>query len=113
MTSQQKLRTPAFQARPYRASLSGTLIVPCRSTSAQPSDHFNEFLPLLESMLELVLLGLVPSAHFGKQLHRAKLVGEFDLATLRVVGLGQPMIGGYFSDGRFQNPHQVLNRLIP
>ena len=33
------------------------------------------FLPLLETMLELVLLRLVPSAHFGKQLHRAELVG--------------------------------------
>ena len=55
----------------YRASSSGTLIVACRSPSAQSSDDFNEFLLLLESMLELVLLGLVPTAHFGKQLHRA------------------------------------------
>ena len=62
-------------------------------------------------MLDLVLLGLVPSTHFGKQLHRAELVGEFDLAALRVVGLRQAVIGGYFSDGRFQNLHQVLNCL--
>jgi hypothetical protein len=53
------------------ASLSGTLMVACRSPSSKPSDDFNEFLPLLETMLELVLLGLVPSTHFGKQLHRA------------------------------------------
>ena len=38
-------------------ALSGTLIVVCRSTSSQPSDDFNEFLPLHETMLELVLLG--------------------------------------------------------
>ena len=58
-----------------RANLSGTLIVPYRSTSSQPGDDFNEFLLLLESMLELVLLRLVPTAHFGKQLHRAELWG--------------------------------------
>jgi cytochrome c peroxidase len=46
-------------------------------------------------------------------LHRAELVGKFDLASLRVVGLRQAVIGGYFSDGRFQNLHQVLNCLIP
>ena len=55
----------------------------------------------------------LPSAHFGKELHCAELVGEFDLAALRVVGLCQPMIGGYFSDRRFQNLNQVLNCLIP
>ena len=63
-------------------------------------------------MLKLVLLGLVPSAHFGKDLHRAELVWKFDLAALRVVGLRQAVIGGYFSDGSFQNLHQVLNRLV-
>jgi hypothetical protein len=89
-------------------ALPGTLIVACRSTSAQSCDDFNQVLLRLVSMLELVLLRFVPSAHFGKQLQRAKLVGDFDLATLRVVGLGQAVIGGYFSDGRFQNLHQVL-----
>jgi len=84
------------------ASLSGTLIVPCRSPSAQSSDDFNQVLLRLVSMLELVLLGLVPAAHLCKQLHRAKLVGKFNLATLRVVGLRQPMMGGYFSDGGFR-----------
>jgi hypothetical protein len=44
-------------------------------------------------MLELVLLRLVPIAHFGKQLHRAELIGEFDLAALCVVGLRQSVIG--------------------
>ena len=43
---------------------------------------------------------------------RAELVGEFDLAALRVVGLRQPVIDGHFSDVGFQNLHQVLNRLI-
>ena len=52
-------------------ALSGTLLVPHRSTSSQSCDDFNEFLPLLETMLKLVLLRLVPTAHFGKQLHRA------------------------------------------
>ena len=67
----------------------------------------------LISVLELVLLGLVPSTHFGKELHRAKLVGEFDLAALGIVGLRQSVIGGYFCDGSFQNLHQILNCLIP
>ena len=88
----------------YRASLSDTLIVACRSTSAQSSFDFNQVLCAF-SMLELVLLGLVPSTHFGKQLHRAELVRKFNLAALRVVGLRQSVIGGYFSDGRFQNLH--------
>jgi hypothetical protein len=57
--------------------------------------------------------GGLPSAHFGKQLHRAELVWEFDLAALRVVELRQAVIGGNFSDGRLQNLHQVLNCLIP
>ena len=69
------------------ASLSGTLIVVCRSTSAQSCDDFNEFLLRLVPMLDLVALRGLPSTHFGKELHRAKLVGEFDLAALRVVGL--------------------------
>ena len=52
-------------------ALSGVLIVACRSTSAQSSDDFNPVSLRLVSMLELVLLGLVPSTHFGKELHRA------------------------------------------
>jgi hypothetical protein len=42
---------------------------------------------------------LIPTTHFGKELHRAELVWEFDLATLRIVGLRQAVIGGYFADG--------------
>jgi hypothetical protein len=95
------------------ASLSGTLIVAYRSTPSQPSNDFNEFLLLLEIMVDFVALRGVPAAHFGKELHRSELVGEFDLAALRVVGLRQPMISGHFSDGRFQNLNQVLNCLIP
>ena len=38
-------------------------------------------------MLDLVLLRGLPSEHFGKELHRAELVWDFDLAALRVVGL--------------------------
>ena len=53
-------------------------------------------------MLDLVALWGLPAAHLGKQLHRAELAGEFDLATLCVVGLRQAVIGGHFSDGRFQ-----------
>ena len=44
----------------------------CRSTASQPSYDFNQVLLRLVSMLELVLLGLIPSTHFGKELHRAK-----------------------------------------
>ena len=44
-------------------------------------------------MLDLVLLEFIPSAHFGKLLHRAELVRKFNLATLRVVGLRQSVIG--------------------
>jgi hypothetical protein len=40
-----------------RSSLPGTLIVACRSPSSQPSDDFNEFLLLLETVLDLVLSG--------------------------------------------------------
>ena len=40
------------------------------------------------------------------------LFGKFDLAARRVVGLRQPVIDGHFSNGGFQNLHQVLNRLI-
>ena len=43
-------------------------------------------------MLELMLLRGLPSARFGKELHRAELVGEFDLAALRVVALRQAVI---------------------
>jgi len=86
---------------PRSPTLGGTLIVACRSPSSQPRYDFNEFLLLFECMLELVLLRLVPIAHFGKQLHRAELIGEFDLAALCVVGLRQSVIGGYFSDGSF------------
>ena len=53
-------------------------------------------------MLKLVLLGLVPATHFGKELHRAELVGKFDLAALCVVGLRQAVIGGYFAMGVFR-----------
>ena len=73
-----------------------------RSTPSQPCDDFDDLLLLFESMLDLVLFRLIPSAHFGKQLHRAELVGKFDLATLRVVGLRQAVIGGNFSDGSFR-----------
>ena len=66
--------SPAWvsQACAQRQALLGTLIVASRSTSAQSSYDFNEFLSLLEPMLKLVLLGFVPSTHFGKELHRAK-----------------------------------------
>ena len=86
-------------------ALSGTLLVPHRSTSSQPCDDFNQVLLRLVSMLELVLLRLVPSTHFGKQLHRTELIWEFDLAALRVAGLRQSVINGHFSNGRFQNLH--------
>ena len=102
-----------IQARPYRASLSGTLIVARRSTSAQSCDDFDELLLRLVPMLDLVLLRGLPSAHLGKELHRAKLVGKFNLAALCVVELRQSVIGGYFCDGSFQNLHQILNCLIP
>jgi hypothetical protein len=84
------------------ASLSGTLIVAHRSTPAQSSDDFNQVLLRLVSMLELVLLGLVPTTHFGKQLHRAELVRKFNLAAFGIVGLRQSVLGGYFSDGSFR-----------
>jgi len=45
-----------IQARPYRASLSSTLITAYRSPSAQSSDDFNEFLLLLEIMVDFVAL---------------------------------------------------------
>jgi hypothetical protein len=57
-------------------------------------------------MLELVLLRLIPATHFGKQLHRAELVGKPDLAALRVAGLRQAVIGGHFADGSFQDLNQ-------
>jgi hypothetical protein len=109
----EMLKTVAAASIQLRLSrqLSDRLIVAYCSTSTQSSDDFNEFLSLLESMLDLVLLRSGPSAHFGKELHRAELVGEFDLAALRVVGLRQSVINGYFRDGSFQNLHQVLNRL--
>lgn len=50
------------------------MIVAYRSTPAQSCDDLNEFLLLLETVLEIVLLRFVPSAHFGKELHRAQLV---------------------------------------
>jgi hypothetical protein len=53
-------------------------------------------------MLDLVLLRLVPAAHFGKELQRAELVGEFDLAAFGIVGLRQSVLGGYFSNGSFR-----------
>jgi hypothetical protein len=58
------------------ARLSGALIVPCRSTASQTCDDFNRLLPLLEAMLELHLFRFVKTAHFGKELHRAELVGS-------------------------------------
>ena len=76
-----------FQSRSYHssmstrwpmdslASLSGTLIVPCHSASAQSSDGFNEF-PLLEIMVDLVALGGLPSAHFGKKCIAPSLLGS-------------------------------------
>ena len=81
------------------------MIVACRSPSSQPSDDYNQLLLRLVRMLDPVLLGLIPSTHFGKQLHRAELIGEFDLAALCVLGLRQSVISGYFSDGSFQNLH--------
>ena len=56
--------------------LLATLIVVCRSTPAQTCDDFDELLLRLVPMLDLVFLRGVPSAHFGKELHCAKLVGE-------------------------------------
>src|SRR4030095_14290060 len=53
-----------IQARPYRASLSSTLIVAYRSTPSQPCDDLDV------PMLDLVLLRGLPSAHLGKELHR-------------------------------------------
>ena len=38
------------------ASLAGTVIGPCRSTSSQTCDDFDELLLLLEPILELVAL---------------------------------------------------------
>jgi hypothetical protein len=63
-------------------------------------------------MVDFVSLRGLPSAHFGKELHRAKLVREFDLAILRVVGLRQAVFGGYFADGGSQNRYQILNCLL-
>jgi hypothetical protein len=77
-------------------ALFGTLIVACHSPSSQPSDNLNELLPLPETMLELVALRGLPSSHLGKELHRAKRVGKFNLPALRVIGLRQSVIGGYF-----------------
>ena len=54
----------------YRASSSGTLIVACRSTPSQLCDDFNEFLLLLEIMVDFVALRGLPSAHFGKAARR-------------------------------------------
>jgi hypothetical protein len=107
----RRVAAASIQLRQSR-QLSGTLIVACRSTSSQPSDDFNKLLLLLEIMVDFVTLRGLPSAHFGKELHRASLLGEFDLAALRVVGLRQSVIDGYFSDGRFQDLHQVLNCLL-
>jgi hypothetical protein len=76
----------------------------CRYALSKPRD-LNEFLLLLETMLDLDLVGFTPPAHFGTQLHRAELVGKFDLAALRVVGLRQSVINGYFSDGSCHNLH--------
>ena len=88
--------------------LSGALIVTCRSTSSQPSDDLNELLPSLKPCSNSCFSGAC-HPHLGKQRHRAKLVGKFNLAALCVVGLRQSVIGGYFCDGSIQNLHQVLN----
>ena len=86
-------------------ALTGTLIVACCSTSSKPCDDFNEFLPLPETMLELVLLWLIRSAHLASNCIAPSSLGEFDLAALRVVGLRQAVISGNFSDGSFQYLH--------
>ena len=57
-----------IQARPYRASLSSTLIVPYRSTSAQSSDDFNQLLLRLVPVLDLYLFRFVKTAKFGELL---------------------------------------------
>jgi hypothetical protein len=62
-------------------------------------DDFDGLLLRLVPMLDLVALRGLPSAHLGKELHRAKLVGEFALAALCVVGLRQAVIGGYLGQG--------------
>jgi hypothetical protein len=64
-------------------------------------------------MLHLVLFWLVPAARLASSCIAPSFLGEFDLAALRVAGLRQSVIGGNFSDGRFQNLHQASNGLIP
>jgi hypothetical protein len=72
----QSRASPAWvgQTCGFVPALFGTVIVACHSPSSQPSDNLNELLPLPETMLDLVLLGLIPAAEFGEELHRAKLV---------------------------------------
>ena len=60
--------------------LSGALIVTCRSTSSQPSDDLNELLPSLKPCSNSCFSGAC-HPHLGKQRHRAKLVGKFNLAA--------------------------------
>ena len=60
----------------HHAQLTGTLIVACRSTSAQSSDDFNEFPLLLVPMLDLHLR-FVKTAKFGELLYCPELVGHF------------------------------------
>ena len=55
-----------------------------RRTSPQLYEQFRK----LVAGAMLKLLGLIPAAELSKLLHRTELVGEFDLAALRVVGLG-------------------------
>jgi hypothetical protein len=71
----RRVAAASIQLRQSR-QLSGTLIVACRSTSSQPSDDFNKLLLLLEIMIDFVTLRGLPSAHFGKELHRASLLGS-------------------------------------
>jgi hypothetical protein len=79
-------------ARPYRASLSGTLIVACRSTSAQTCDDFDELLLRLVSMLDLHLFRFVKTAKFGELLDGPAFVGHPNFANLQrdLVGLTEP-----------------------
>jgi hypothetical protein len=64
-----------------RTRLPGTLIVASRSPSSKPFDHFNEFLPLLETVLNLVLLRLIPATHLGKLRGGLQLAWKADLAS--------------------------------
>ena len=82
----------------YRASSSGTLIVACRSTPSQLCDDFNEFLLLLEIMVDFVALRGLPSAHFGKLRGGLQFAWKADLASgeqfaMRIVWRGVAWLG--------------------